>query len=131
MIAFLYRWGVIVFFSLLVSLSFTMYGLVFQQVGSPPTDAGLPAGVEYFVRLMFEPLFVLGLGLAFGGALVRMFMFDALGIAETALAGQMTIVMTVVFSITLLGDSMNVEDIAGMGLILLGVYLVQAEGTLL
>jgi drug/metabolite transporter (DMT)-like permease len=69
--------------------------------------------------------------LAFIGALVRMFMFDAIGIASTALAGQLTIVLTVVFSVVLLGDSMTREDLLGMVLIMSGVYLVQAEwGTL-
>jgi len=128
---FVYRWSAIVIFSLLVSFAFVLYGYVFQRLGSPPNDLNLQPLILYFTDVALHPLFILGMVLAFIGALVRMFMFDAIGIASTALAGQLTIVLTVVFSVVLLGDSMTREDLLGMVLIMSGVYLVQAEwGTL-
>jgi drug/metabolite transporter (DMT)-like permease len=125
-----YRWGAILAFSLLVSVAFLLYGIVFQRLGSPPETLNPTRLARYFLGVVFDPLFVAGMGLAFGGALLRMVMFDAIGVAATALAGQFTIVLTVVFAVVLLGDSLSVGDLAGMALIMAGVYLVQAEGVL-
>lgn len=125
-----YRWSAILAFSLLVSTAFLFYGFVFQRLGSPPATVDPRPVARYFLNVALNPLFVLGMGMAFGGALLRMVMFDAVGIAATALAGQFTIVLTVVFSVVLLGDSMSSGDLLGMTLIMFGVYLVQAEGGL-
>jgi len=120
------RWGVIVLFSLLVSGAFVLYGVVFTDIGHPPTEV-VPLA-KYFLQTLVHPLFVLGMVLALSGALVRMVMFSHVGIAETAMVSELTLVMSVVLAVLVFDSSPTTEDYLGMCLIMAGVYLVQSGG---
>lgn len=120
------RWGSILAFSLVVSSAFVLYGLVYSEVGSPPG-----VGVEslaYFLRIATHPLFLAGLVLAFTGALLRMFLFSHVGIAQTAMVSEFTLVVSVALATVVFDGSPNREEYLGLMLIMAGVYLVQSSG---
>lgn len=129
MSAVLYRWGTILAFSLLVSISFVLYGITFDRVGAPPTSPSVVEFVTYGQRVLFDPFFVAGMVLALGGALARMFIFEQVGIAATALVSELTLVMSVGLAVIVFRSDLRRLDVLGMVLIVSGVYLVQRGGT--
>lgn len=122
------RWGAIVVFSLLVSTSFVLYGATFRAIGSPPPLDDLDRLVRYGVRTVLHPYFLLGMSLALAGAITRMFIFSRVGIAETALVSELTLVMSVVLSMIVFESDLRTVDYVGMCLIMIGVYCVQSGG---
>jgi len=121
------RWASILAFSLVVSGAFVLYGLVFGDVGSPPR-AGIEL-VTYFTRIATHPLFLAGLVLAFTGALLRMFLFSYVGIAQTAMVSEFTLVLSVALATLVFEGHPSRQEYVGMALIMAGVYLVQSNGT--
>ncbi|WP_251328893.1 hypothetical protein [Haloplanus pelagicus] len=122
----LLRWASILAFSVVVSGAFVLYGLVFGDVGSPPS--GGVEVVRYFARIATHPLFLAGLVLAFTGALLRMFLFSYVGIAQTAMVSEFTLVLSVALATVVFDGSPNRQEYVGMLLIMAGVYLVQSTG---
>lgn len=120
------RWVAIIVFSLLVSTSFVLYGFTFQAIGHPPPMNDLDALVRYGIRSMLHPYFLLGMALALAGAVTRMFIFSRVGIAETALVSELTLVMSVVMSVIVFESDLRIIDYFGMVLIMIGIYFVQS-----
>lgn len=120
------RWGAILLFSILVSSAFIFYGMVFNDIGSPPN--GTVALISYFLKTILHPLFIGGMVLALSGALVRMFLFGYVGIAETAMVSELTLVMTVILAVVIFDTTPSRKEYMGMALIMIGVYFVQSGG---
>lgn len=117
-------WAVNLAFCAIVSLSFCMYAITFRRVQAIPLDG--PAEIlRYGMRVVFDPYFLLGLGLALTGSLLRVVMMRWLDLGRLALASEVTLVMTLVLTWAFFGSKLRFpQDYLGAGLILIGSILV-------
>ena len=117
-------WAVNLAFCAIVSLSFCMYGLTFRRVQgvalSTPAD-----GVRFAFSVLTDPYFVVGLGLALVGSLLRVVMMRWLDIGRVALASEVTLVMTLFLTWVIFGTQLRFpRDYLGAALILVGSVIV-------
>lgn len=120
----LFVWGLNLVLSAVVALSFTLYGFAFRQMGSlsvqSPTDA-----LRFGWAALTNPYFFLGLSLALLGSVLRIGLMKFLGIARTALASEINLVMALVFTWAFFGEKLRFpRDYLGAALIFLGSYIV-------
>jgi hypothetical protein len=117
-------WPLNLVLSAVVALSFVLYGYAFKQMGSMPL--GSPREVVKFgVAAITNPYFFAGLALALLGSVLRIGLMKFLGIARTALASEINLVMALVFTALLLGEKLRwPRDYLGAVLIFAGSYIV-------
>lgn len=117
-------WTLNIVLSAVVALSFTLYGFAFRQIG------GMPLGtVSEVFRFGFaaltNPYFFLGLSLALLGSVMRIGLMKFLGIARTALASEINLVMALVFTWLFFGEKLRwPRDYLGAAFIFVGSYIV-------
>lgn len=110
--------------SAVVALSFTLYGFAFKQMGSMPLQTFSDA-LKFGFAALTNPYFFLGLGLALLGSMMRIGLMKFLGIARTALASEINLVMALVFTWAFFGEKLRFpRDYLGAVLIFVGSYIV-------
>ena len=121
----LITWGVNFAFAVLVAISYIMYGIAFNKVGSFPQERELMVFVRYAFTVLLNPYFIAGLLLALSGSLVRMALFSLIGISRSALAAELSLILMLIFSAIVFRESPRFpRDYVGGFLILIGSYVV-------
>lgn len=117
-------WTLNIVLSSVVALSFCLYGYAFRQMGGMPLSS-----VSDIVRFAFAAVtnlyFISGLALALLGSVMRVGLMKFLGIARTALASEINLVMALVFTWLLFGEKIRwPRDYVGAVFIFVGSYIV-------
>lgn len=121
----LLTWGVNLAFAILVAISYVMYGIAFNKIGSFPQERELMVFVRYAFTVLLNPYFIAGLLLALSGSLVRMALFSLIGISRSALAAELSLLLMLIFSAIVFRESPRFpRDYVGGFLILIGSYVV-------
>ncbi len=117
-------WSLNLVLSAVVALSFTLYGFAFRQMGSMPLTT--PTEIFRFAfAALTNPYFFFGLGLALVGSMMRIGLMKFLGIARTALASEINLVMALVFTWLFFGEKLRFpRDYVGAVFIFVGSYIV-------
>lgn len=117
--------GVNLLFAILIAISYVMYGIAFNRVGSMPADKSLLSLAQYAFSTLTNPYFLFGLGLALTGSLVRMALFSLIGITRSALAAELSLVLMIIFSAVVFREAPRFpRDYFGALFILIGSYIV-------
>jgi drug/metabolite transporter (DMT)-like permease len=120
----LFIWGLNIVLSAVVALSFTLYGFAFRQMGSMPLSS-LADAARFGFAALTNPYFFLGLALALLGSVMRIGLMKYLGIARTALASEINLVMALVFTWLFFGEKLRFpRDYVGALFIFAGSYIV-------
>ncbi|MCA9983741.1 MAG: hypothetical protein KDE59_05585 [Anaerolineales bacterium] len=121
----LITWGVNLAFAILVAISYVMYGIAFNKIGSFPQERELMVFVRYAFTVLLNPYFIAGLLLALSGSLVRMALFSLIGISRSALAAELSLILMLIFSAIVFRESPRFpRDYVGGFLILIGSYVI-------
>ena len=121
----LITWGVNLAFAILVAISYVMYGIAFNKIGSFPQERELMVFVRYAFTVLLNPYFIAGLLLALSGSLVRMVLFSLIGISRSALAAELSLILMLIFSAIVFRESPRFpRDYVGGFLILIGSYVI-------
>ncbi|GAP64699.1 hypothetical protein ARMA_3122 [Ardenticatena maritima] len=121
----LLTWGVNFLFATLVAISYVMYGMAFTRIGAMPMDRDLMSTLTYVFRVVTNPFFISGLALALTASVVRLALFSLIGIARSALAAELSLLMMIIFSFLVFGEQPRFpRDFIGGALIFLGSYIV-------
>ncbi|MBI2847262.1 MAG: EamA family transporter [Chloroflexi bacterium] len=112
------RWISNITFAVLVSTSYILYALAFRDKGP------LVWEFKYVLSVVLHPFFILGLILALGGSVVRLGLFQYMGISRTVIASELTIVFMLILSFLFFRERLTLQDMGGAVLILVGVWLV-------
>lgn len=110
-------WGVISLYALLNAIPIVLYGFVFKGL-----NPGITA--HTIVKVAINPLFLLALCLSFGGAFVRLFLFDRMGIIRGNVATSLAFVLGLLLLFFFFGQKLQAVHWAGIGLICVGVWMV-------
>lgn len=117
-------WALNLFLCAVVSASFCLYAVTFKRVGQAQITSGSDA-LRFAVSVLFDPFFIGALALALGGSVLRIALMRHLGIARTALASEITLVMTLVLTYFFFGAQPRFpQDYVGALLIVVGSYLI-------
>lgn len=117
-------WGLNLFLSGVVALSFCLYAMTFRRVRGMPMESASDA-FNFAWSILTDRYFILGLILALGGSILRIALMRWLDISRTALASEVNLVMTLVLTYLLFGSKLRFpEDYMGAALILLGSFIV-------
>lgn len=117
-------WGLNLVLSAIVALSFTLYGFAFRQMGSMSVQSASDA-LRFGWAAVTNPWFFGGLTLALLGSVLRIGLMKFLGIARTALASEINLVMALVFTWAFFGEKLRFpRDYLGAAFIFLGSYIV-------
>ena len=119
-------WSANIGFCLVVSISFVLYGKTFTRVGN--MSIGSVQDVTRFMfRVFTDPYFIIALVLALTGSLLRIVMMRHLGIARTALASELALVLALLFTFLVFGSAPRFpRDYLGATLIIIGSYVVSS-----
>lgn len=113
------RWSAVLTFACLVSIGYICQAWAFrsnQLVGG--------RDVLQVAAVIFNPIFLTGLVLSFGGTLARLVMFDRLGISQTVLAQELSMVLMLGLSLWVFRETLTVSQVTGSLLVLGGVVLI-------
>ncbi len=118
-------WGINLLFATMVAISYVLYGIAFHRVGGMPAEKDVLAFARYGLMVLTNPYFVAGLALALGGSLVRLALFSLIGIARSALAAELSLLLMIVFSFIVFQEAPRFpRDYLGGLLIFIGSYIV-------
>ncbi|MEX0895905.1 MAG: hypothetical protein WDZ94_03115 [Patescibacteria group bacterium] len=95
--------------------------MVFRQVGTPEFT------IEYVLRVLTNPLFIVVVMSAFGGAVLRMFVFREFGVTRTVIMSEATVVLSLILAFVIFREDINfTKFLIGSAMILIGVFIVQS-----
>lgn len=113
------RCGIVLLFACLVSLGYVCQAWAFRDA-----ESFGERGLGQVLMVVAHPTFALGLALSFGSSLARLAMFDRLGITQTVLAQELSVVMMLGLSLSVFRDALTPGQVVGGVLIVGGAFLV-------
>ncbi len=114
------RLVVLFVFCLLGAGSFTLYSIVFGQVGSPRIST------DYIVSLVLNPLFLFALGLSLFGAVLRMFIFKEFGISRSAVLSELTFLFTLSGGLLVSHEKVDLKLVVGALLMFMALFVLES-----
>ncbi len=113
------RYLALAVFVVSAGISLTLYAIVFKQAG--PAKGTF----EYITSVLFNPLFIIAIALAFGGALLRMYVFQSFGITKSAIMTESYIVLALVGAFIVSRESPDLKFFLGTAAVLVGIFILQ------